>query len=290
MKKLYMFLSLIPMFIFSGCGVTTIDSGEVGVKVVQGEVSNNILTAGWNIIFNPWVTIDVYNVKAKNLEMSTEAARPDTVETMYDSAVIITTKDNLQVPVDVTLLYKLKDECAPHIRAEFGKDVIWDNKTVVPVARSVIRDVISKDADIYSLNQNRERYSAAIATEFEQKVNATIRKQCITVEMVAIRDIHLPKQLTDSIMIKNQMEEQSRTAELAVKKAKAEAEIEITKAQGTAQAQLALAKSLTPEMLEWKRLDNNRYGLEKWKGDLSQVSMNGNPSIPFTTYSLNPSK
>ena len=290
MKKLYMFLSLIPMFIFSGCGVTTIDSGEVGVKVVQGEVSNNILTAGWNIIFNPWVTIDVYNVKAKNLEMSTEAARPDTVETMYDSAVIITTKDNLQVPVDVTLLYKLKDECAPHIRAEFGKDVIWDNKTVVPVARSVIRDVISKDADIYSLNQNRERYSAAIATEFEQKVNATIHKQCITVEMVAIRDIHLPKQLTDSIMIKNQMEEQSRTAELAVKKAKAEAEIEITKAQGTAQAQLALAKSLTPEMLEWKRLDNNRYGLEKWKGDLSQVSMNGNPSIPFTTYSLNPSK
>ena len=279
MKKLYSLLLALPLFIFSGCGITTIDSGEVGVKVSQGEVSDNILTAGWNVIFNPWVEIDVYNVKAKNLEMSTEPSRSDTTETMYDSAVVITTKDNLQVPVDVTLLYKLKDECAPHIRKEFGRDITWDNKTIVPVARSVIRDVISKDADIYSLNQNRESYSAQIATEFEQKVNATIRKQCVTVEMVAIRDIHLPKQLTDSIMIKNQMEEQSRTAELAVKKAKAEAEIEVAKAQGTAQAQLALAKSLTPEMLEWKRLENNRFALEKWNGVLPTTNAGG--AVPF---------
>ena len=279
MKKLYSLLLTLPLFIFSGCGITTIDSGEVGVKVSQGEVSDNILTAGWNVIFNPWVEIDVYNVKAKNLEMSTEPSRSDTTETMYDSAVVITTKDNLQVPVDVTLLYKLKDECAPHIRKEFGRDITWDNKTIVPVARSVIRDVISKDADIYSLNQNRESYSAQIATEFEQKVNATIRKQCVTVEMVAIRDIHLPKQLTDSIMIKNQMEEQSRTAELAVKKAKAEAEIEVAKAQGTAQAQLALAKSLTPEMLEWKRLDNNHFALEKWNGILPTTNAGG--AVPF---------
>lgn len=278
MKKILLSLSLVAA-LFSGCGIYSIDSGEVGVSITQGKVSDDIVTEGFHVILNPWTSIQTYNVKAKNLEMSTEPTRSDTVETMYDTAVVITTKDNLQVPVDVTLLYKLKDECAPHMRKEFGRDITWDNKTIVPVARSVIRDVISKDADIYSLNQNRESYSTQIATEFEQKVNATIRKQCVSVEMVAIRDIHLPKQLTDSIMIKNQMEEQSRTAELAVKKAKAEAEIEVAKAQGTAQAQLALAKSITPEMIKWRELENNTRAIEKWNGQLPTTNASG--AVPF---------
>lgn len=278
MKKILLSLSLVAA-LFQGCYMTTVDSGEVGVQVNNGKVLDTTITEGFNFSANPFASLELYNVKAKRLEMSTDVNRNDTPETMYDSAVVITTKDNLQVPVDVTLLYKLKDECAPHIRKEFGRDITWDNSTVVPVARSVIRDVISKDADIYALNQNREAYSLAIATEFEQKVNATIRKQCVTVEMVAIRDIHLPKQLTDSIMIKNQMEEQSRTAELAVKKAKAEADIEVAKAQGTAQAQLALAKSITPEMIKWRELENNSRAIEKWNGQLPTTNASG--AVPF---------
>ena len=281
MKKLIMLFALLPMFFFSGCGVYTIDSGEVGVQVTNGKVSDNILTEGLQIIFNPWSKIDTYNVKAKNLEMTAASANTkDTVETMYDSAVTITTKDNLQVPVDITLLYKLADQCAPHIRKEFGTEINWDNKTIIPVARSVVRDVISKDADIYTLNQNREAYSASIKSEFVTKVNNTIGKQCISVEMVAIRDIHLPKQLTDSIMIKNQMEEQARTAELQVKKARAEADIEITRAQGTAQAQLALAKSLTPEMIRWKQLENDRAAIDKWNG-IQPTTLLGNTPTTF---------
>ena len=80
-------------------------------------------------------------------------------------------------------------------------------------------------------------------------------------------------------MIKNQMEEQSRTAELAVKKAKAEAEIEVAKAQGTAQAQLALAKSITPEMIKWRELENNTRAIEKWNGQLPTTNASG--AVPF---------
>lgn len=279
MKKWLLF-ALAPIFLLSGCGIYTIDSGEVGVKVVNGKVSDDILTEGLEIVLNPWAKIELYNVKAKNLEMTVANGNAkDTVETMYDSAVTITTMDNLQVPVDVTILYKLADNCAPHIRKEFGTDVNWDNKTIIPVARSVIRDVISKDANIYTLNQNREAYSNHIKTEFTQKVNNTIGRQCVSVEMVAIRDIHLPKQLTDSIMIKNQMEEQARTAELAVKKAEAEAKIEVTRMEGTARAQLALAKSLTPEMLQWKQMEINQHAVEKWNGILPTTNASG--AVPF---------
>lgn len=277
MKKV-LFSSVLVAMMFQGCYLTVIDSGEVGVQVNSGKVVDTPVTEGFNFSINPMADLEIYNVKAKQLEMSGENEK-DTEEIINDAAVTILTKDNLSVPVDITVLYKLKDECAPHIRKEFGADIIWDNKVIVPVARDVVRAVIGKDADVYSLNQNREKYAADIAVEFAEKANTAIKKQCVSVEMVSIRDIKIPKQLMDSIMAKNQMEEQSRTAELQVKRAEAEAKIEIAKKEGTAKAQLALAKSITPELIRWKELEIQEEAIAKWDGKLPTTNM-GN-AVPF---------
>jgi regulator of protease activity HflC (stomatin/prohibitin superfamily) len=281
MKKnlIMLAMSVLVALTFQGCYLTTVDSGEVGVQVTTGKVSDTPVTEGlaWTII--PLTDLELYNVKAKRLEMSGETDKQDTREVINDTSVSILTKDNLQIPVDITVLYKLKDACAPHIRKEFGRDGIWDNAVVVPVARSTVRDVIGKDADVYSLNQNREKYTQLISAELATRINAAIRKECVTVEMVSIRDIKLPKQLMDSIMAKTQMEEQSRTAELAVKRAEAEAKIEIAKKEGTAKAQLVLAKSITPELIKWKELEIQEEAIQKWDGKLPTTSM-GN-AIPF---------
>lgn len=277
MKKV-LFSSVLVAMMFQGCYMEMIDSGQVGVQVNSGKVVDTPVTEGFNFSINPMAQLEVYNVKAKQLEMSGENEK-DTEEIINDASVTILTKDNLSVPVDITVLYKLKDECAPHIRKEFGADVIWDNKVIVPVARDVVRAVIGKDADVYSLNQNREKYASEIALELVEKANTAIKKQCVSVEMVSIRDIKIPKQLMDSIMAKNQMEEQSRTAELQVKRAEAEAKIEIAKKEGTAKAQLALAKSITPELIRWKELEIQEEAIQKWDGKLPTTNM-GN-AVPF---------
>jgi hypothetical protein len=75
------------------------------------------------------------------------------------------------------------------------------------------------------------------------------------------------------------MEEQSRTAELQVKRAEAEAKIEIAKKEGTAKAQLALAKSITPELIRWKELEIQEEAIQKWDGKLPSTNM-GN-AVPF---------
>ena len=278
MKKVLLSSAVLAV-LFQGCYMTTIDSGEVGVQVNSGKVVDTPVTEGFNFSLNPMAELEVYNVKAKQLEMAGDKNEKDSNEVIHDSSVTILTKDNLSVPVDVTILYKLKDDCAPHIRKEFGADVIWDNKVIVPVARDVVRGVIGKDADVYSLNQNRETYADQISAVFVEKANSAIRKQCVSVEMVSIRDIKIPKQLMDSIMAKNQMEEQSRTAELQVKRAEAEAKIEIAKKEGTAKAQLALAKSITPELIKWKELEIQEEAIQKWNGVLPSTNLAG--SVPF---------
>ena len=277
MKKV-LFSSVLVALMFQGCYMTVIDSGEVGVQVNSGKVVDVPITEGFNFSINPMAELEVYNVKAKSLELSGDNEK-DTTEIINDAAITILTKDNLPIVVDVTVLYKLKDECAPHIRKEFGPDVIWDNKVIIPVARDVVRGVIGKDADIYSLNQKREAYADQIAVEFADKANSAIKKQCVSVDMVSIRDIKIPKELTASIMIKNQMEEQTKTAELSIKRADAEAKVEIAKKEGIAKAQMALAKSITPELIKWKELEIQEEAVAKWDGKLPTTNM-GN-AVPF---------
>lgn len=278
MKKVLFSLVLVALT-FQGCYLTTVDSGEVGVQVAAGTVSDKPVTEGLAWTLMPLTTLDRYNVKAKLLEMSGENGN-DTPEVINDGAVTIITDKGMPIPIDVTILYKLKDSCAPYIRKEFGKDVTWDNSIIVPNARDIVKDVIGKDsADIYALNQNREKYAALIKTGLENKANTALKNQCITVEMVSVKDIHIPKEFMDTIMKKNQMEEESRRTELQVKKAKAEAEIEIARAEGTSKAQLALAKSITPEMIKWKELENTSNAIQKWDGKLPTTNM-GN-AVPF---------
>lgn len=276
MKRLLLF-ALTPL-LFSGCYMEMIDSGEVGVQINSGVVQDNPIREGFNFSLNPMADLITYNTKAKQLEMSGIKAN-NTSDIIHDASVTILTKDNLQIPIDITILYKLKDECAPYVRKEFGTDIIWDNKVIVPVTRDVVRGVVGRDADVYKLNQHREQYAQDIKLELENRVNSAMKKQCVTFEMVSIRDIKLPTQLMDSIMKKNQMQEESLRAELEVKKAEAEAKIEIARAEGTAKAQLALAKSITPEMIKWRAMEIEQQAITKWNGVLPTTNAGG--TVPF---------
>jgi hypothetical protein len=83
----------------------------------------------------------------------------------------------------------------------------------------------------------------------------------------------------ESIMKKNQMEEEFRRAELEVKKAEAEARVEVAKKEGIAKAQLALAKSITPDLIKWKELEISESAVAKWNGTLPTT--NAGTTIPF---------
>ena len=43
-------------------------------------------------------------------------------EVISTEPVLVLTKDNLQIPVDITILYKLEKTCAPFLRINYGED------------------------------------------------------------------------------------------------------------------------------------------------------------------------
>jgi hypothetical protein len=278
MKKFYSLVLILTALIFSGCA-ERIDSGEAGVKVTLGNVSEDILTEGLHFYMPLMTDINVYNTKSKMIEMSDEK-HTDTNEVIYDSAINILTKDNLSVPVDVTINYKLNKNCVPLIRVNYGLDVTWDNKIVTPKTRDVVRSVIGKDADVYRLNQNREVYTAQIQRTLTSEIDKMLGKEgCVEIDSVSIKNIKIPAQLNESILRKQQMEESVKIAELEIQRIKAEAQAEIEKNIGVAKAQKILTESISDKMIEWKRLEIEQQKINKWNGVTPTHVLNPDTSI-----------
>jgi len=279
MKKFIM--SLLIAFSLAGCYTEVIDSGEVGVHINNGKVSKEIITEGFTFSLNPLADISVYNTKSKVLEMSSDTrAKDDTNDIIYDGPISILTKDNLQVPVDMTILYKLNKECAPELRINYGNDIVWDNKVVVQKARDISRQVIGRNANVYSLNQERDKYSAEIQKLLKQEIDRMIGKEnCVEIDGVAIKNIQIPQQLAESILKKQQMEEDVKRAELEVNKIKAQAQAEIEKNKGIAEAQKILTESLSDKLIKWKELEVRQAEIDKWNGVMPTHMLSPNTGI-----------
>lgn len=279
MKKYFNVLVIFLLLIFlTGCA-EKIDSGEAGVKVTLGNVSEDVLTEGLHFYIPIITSINVYNTKSKMIEMSDETIS-DTNEVIYDKAINILTKDNLNIPVDVTINYKLNKVCVPLIRINYGLDVIWDNKIITPKTRDVVRSVIGKDADVYRLNQNREKYTADIQETLTREIDKMLGKSgCIEIDSVSIKNIKIPPQLNESILRKQQMEESVKIAELEIQKIKAQAQAEIEKNRGIAEAQRILSESISDKMIEWKHLEIEQQKIEKWNGVTPTHVLNPSSSV-----------
>ena len=277
MKKLIISSCLALML--SGCYFEVIDSGETGVEVSNGKVSETVLNEGFQFSLNPLTDLNLYNTKSKVLEMS-DYKRENNKEVISTEPVLVLTKDNLQIPVDITILYKLEKTCAPFLRINYGEDGIWDRKIVVPKARDISRSVIGKDADVYKLNQNREIYTSEIRSELEKQLNGIVGKEnCILIDSVSINNIKIPQQLAESILKKQQTEEAVKIANLEIERIKAQAQAEIEKNKGISEAQKILAQSLTPQMLQWKELEVRQMEIEKWNGVMPTTLMSDKASL-----------
>ena len=277
LKKLIISSCLALML--SGCYFEVIDSGETGVEVSNGKVSETVLNEGFQFSLNPLTDLNLYNTKSKVLEMS-DYKRENNKEVISTEPVLVLTKDNLQIPVDITILYKLEKTCAPFLRINYGEDGIWDRKIVVPKARDISRSVIGKDADVYKLNQNREIYTSEIRSELGKQLNGIVGKEnCILIDSVSINNIKIPQQLAESILKKQQTEEAVKIANLEIERIKAQAQAEIEKNKGISEAQKILAQSLTPQMLQWKELEVRQMEIEKWNGVMPTTLMSDKASL-----------
>src|SRR6185312_15024607 len=118
----------------AAASVVQVGAGEVGVRVLYGQVQNDVLSSGLHFI-NPLMDVQKMDIKTQNYTMS--AVRDEGAKE-GDDAIRVLTSDGLEVIMDITVLYRVISADAPRILRETGLD--YTDKIVRPISRTSIRD------------------------------------------------------------------------------------------------------------------------------------------------------
>jgi regulator of protease activity HflC (stomatin/prohibitin superfamily) len=247
--------------------IVQIDAGEVGVKILYGNVQNDVLGSGLHFI-NPLMNVQKMDIKTQNYTMS--AVRDEGAKE-GDDAIRVLTSDGLEVVMDLTVLYKVLPADAPRILRETGLD--YTDKIVRPLARTKIRDnAVYYDAvSLYSTKRDefQRRIIETISTEFEHRG--------LLLEQLLIRNITLPQAVRTSIEQKMTAEQDAQKMQYVLQKEQQEAQRKRVEAQGIADYQRIISESLTDRQLQYESI---KAQLEIAKSANTKVIIMGKGSTP----------
>jgi len=218
--------------------------GEVGVKVLFGNIQNEVLSSGLHFI-NPLLDIKNVDIKTQNYTMS---GVNEEGNKSGDDAIRVLTSDGLEVTIDLTVLYKVVSGEAPKLLRETGDDFM--DKIVRPITRTKIRDnaVYYQAVDLFGNKRD----------EFQQRIYKSIeddfKKRGLMLEQLLIRNIALPSSVKASIESKINAEQDAKKMEFVLQKERQEAERKRVEAQGISDYQRIINTGLTDKQLQYEQI------------------------------------
>jgi len=211
---------------------TVIPAGHVGVIDFFGNVSDNTLYPGVNIV-NPLANVVKFDARTQEIR----------------EEMNVPSKEGLSVQLEISLLYSLSFENANKIYKSVGED--YAEKILIPQFRSVVRGVTSRYEARALYTAEREK----LAREIEEELSSLVKPRGITLEAAPLRQIILPPGLTASIEEKLKAEQESQRMEFILTREKQEAERKRIEAQGIADFQEIVSKGISEQLLKWKGIE-----------------------------------
>jgi regulator of protease activity HflC (stomatin/prohibitin superfamily) len=184
-------------------------------------------------------------VRTRNYTMSSQH---DEGQRRGDDSIAVITSDGLTVNLDVTVLYAMELAKLPEIYRTLGENV--EERLVRSEIRSAIRDAAASLAatDLYSAK--RQEFVAWVTKTLTERFTA----RGIALEQVLLRDVRLPQQITQAINAKIAADQEAQKMTFVLQKEKQEAERKRIEAEGQAKAQEIVSRSLTPQILDYQRI------------------------------------
>ena len=277
------FALIIAIIIFFSyvASITRIGAGYVGVEIVlsgsQRGASEIPIRTGW-VFYSPlrsqiiefptfvqtvkW-THDLNEGRAQNEEMS------------------FNSKEGMEIYSDVSLSYAIEPKRVPDFYVKYR---VSDLDTFTHgILRDIVRNSLNEVASTYSIEQIYGEQKA----EFLGKVQALIQSKMDPVG-VAIQQFgfigapRVPAVIAQAITNKaqaiqaaeqanNELAKTQAEAAKTVAAAEGEAKAAVTRAQGEAEANRIRQASLTPQLLELRKIENQKALIDRWNGALPTV-------------------
>lgn len=265
-----------------------VEPGHVGIKVyllgdekgVVGEevgVGRHWLT--WNERLYTFPTFT---------QNYTWTAEPDETGT-EDESFRFNDRDGTSLNADIGISYSIAPEKVSFIFQKYRRGI--DEITDIYL-RNMVRDAITNKASKLSVESIYGVGKEALLDEVTAEVRAKVEHFGINIEeLYWIGEIRIPDAIREALNAKIAANQQAAKSQNEVLQRKYEADKKIEDARGGAESVLIaakkqaeanelLAKSLTPELIEYKKLENEIKAIEKWGGTLPTF-MGGSTPMPF---------
>ena len=251
------------VILFVGSTAKVVPPGQAGVVVLFGKVQENALSSGLHFV-NPLASVEEMEIRTRNYTMSNVA---DEGQMKGDDSIQVITSDGLTVKLDCTILYSLQLSQVAKIYQEIGPDV--EGKILRGEIRTSLRDAAANlmATELYTTKRQ------AFVDQVTKSLTSSFGKRGVNMEQVLLRNVLLPDQITKAINDKIAADQEAKKMEFVLLKEKQEAERKRIEAEGQAKAQQIVSASLTPQIIEYQRIQALRAIGEK--GNLIITPMGG---------------
>jgi regulator of protease activity HflC (stomatin/prohibitin superfamily) len=274
---------LIGLWLISSLLVSAkrIEAGYVGIEVnlagSQRGASEIPVRTGW-VFYSPLTTqvieFPTY-VQTVKWTRDVNEGHPLNEEMGFNS------KEGMEIFADVSLSYAIEPSRVPDFYVKYRVNDL--DRFTHGILRDIVRNSLNEVASTYTVEDIYGEKKAAFLGLVEQQIQGKIANVGVGVQQFGfIGAPRVPAVIAQAITAKAQaIQEAERAknelattqAEAAKKIAEAEGDAKsvVTRAQGEADANRIRQNSLTPQLLELRRLENQRALIEKWNGQLPSV-------------------
>ena len=261
--------------------VTRIDAGHVGIEInlagSQRGASDIPIRTGW-VFFSPLksqiIQFPTY-VQTVKWTRDLNEGRPINEEMGFNS------KEGMEIFADVSLSYAIDGQKVP---AFYVKYRIADlNDFSHGILKDIVRNSLNEVASTYTVEDIYGEKKAEFLNKVEAMVQGKVDAVGVNVQQFGfIGAPRVPSVIANSITAKAQAIQEAERAKNELATTQAEAAKKIAEAEGIAKSQVLLAQgeadankirqsSLTPQLLELRRLENQRSMIDRWNGQLPSV-------------------
>jgi len=237
--------------------------GQAGIVVLFGKVDMEPLPSGLHFI-NPFATVEKMEVRTRNYTMTSAA---DEGQKRGDDSIAVITSDGLTVKLDATIFYSLQQAKVAQIFKEIGPDV--EDKILRSEIRASLRDAAASLQATELYTSKRQSF----VDQVTKTLKASFEARGINMEQMLLRNVLLPDQITKAINDKIAADQEAQKMAFVLLKEKQEAERKRIEAEGQAKAQQIVSASLTPQIIEFQRIQALRAIGEK--GNMVITPMGG---------------
>jgi regulator of protease activity HflC (stomatin/prohibitin superfamily) len=261
--------------------VTRIEAGYVGVEInlagTQRGAADIPVRTGW-VFYSPLRT---QIIEFPTFVQTVKWTRDVNEGRAMNEEMGFNTKEGMQIYSDVSLSYAIDSLKVPEFYVKYRVNEL--ETFTHGILRDIVRNSLNEVASTYSVEDIYGVRKAEFLTKVQDLIQSKVTPVGVGIQQFGfIGAPRVPEVIATSITAKARAVQEAERARNELAMTQAEAAKKIAEAEGDAQSQINRAKgeaesnrirqsSLTPQLLELRRLEIQRAMIEKWNGQLPTV-------------------